>query len=114
VEIIVEHNSSSRSICTPRSKCLSIGTTHNLDTPQGKALITANKDEAVSPFEVFANAGKAESSVAALSEALGRFISGWLRISENPLRMSEEIVIPPFTRKAVPNAMSAVIVCVGE
>lgn len=69
------------------------GTTYKLDTPQGKAFITINKDEEGNPLEVFANVGKAGSDVAALSEALGRLISGWLRISENPLRTAKEIVI---------------------
>jgi len=69
------------------------GSTYKLDTPQGKAFITVNKDEEGSPLEVFANVGKAGSDVAALSEALGRLISGWLRISESPLRTAKEIVI---------------------
>ncbi len=69
------------------------GTTYKLDTPQGKAFITVNKDSDGSPMEVFANVGKAGSDVAALSEALGRLISGWLRISENPLRTAKEIVV---------------------
>lgn len=69
------------------------GTTYKLDTPQGKAFITVNKDDSGNPLEVFANVGKAGSDVAALSEALGRLISGWLRVSENPLRTAKEIVI---------------------
>ena len=69
------------------------GTTYKLDTPQGKAFITVNKDAEGSPMEVFANVGKAGSDVAALSEALGRLISGWLRVSENPLRTAKEIVV---------------------
>ena len=69
------------------------GTTYKLDTPQGKAFITVNKDEEGDPLEVFANVGKAGSDVAALSEALGRLISGWLRVSESPLRTAKEIVI---------------------
>jgi ribonucleoside-diphosphate reductase alpha chain len=69
------------------------GTTYKLDTPQGKAFITVNKDAEGSPMEVFANVGKAGSDVAALSEALGRLISGWLRVSDNPLRTAKEIVV---------------------
>ncbi len=69
------------------------GTTYKMDTPQGKAFITVNKDDQGNPLEVFANVGKAGSDVAALSEALGRLISGWLRVSENPLRTAKEIVI---------------------
>lgn len=69
------------------------GTTYKLDTPQGKAFITVNKDSEGNPMEVFANVGKAGSDVAALSEALGRLISGWLRVSENPLRTAKEIVM---------------------
>ena len=69
------------------------GTTYKMDTPQGKAFITVNKDEAGNPLEVFANVGKAGSDVAALSEALGRLISGWLRVSESPLRTAKEIVV---------------------
>ncbi|KKT45586.1 MAG: Ribonucleoside-diphosphate reductase [candidate division WWE3 bacterium GW2011_GWA2_44_16] len=69
------------------------GTTYKLDTPQGKAFITVNKNEAGDPVEVFANVGKAGSDVAALSEALGRLISGWLRVSHNPLHTTKEIVV---------------------
>ncbi|MFH1295580.1 MAG: adenosylcobalamin-dependent ribonucleoside-diphosphate reductase [bacterium] len=68
------------------------GTTYKLDTPQGKAFITVNKNEAGGPLEVFAIVGKAGSDVAALSEALGRLISGWLRVSESPLHTAKEIV----------------------
>ena len=69
------------------------GTTYKVDTPQGKAFITVNKDQEGNPLEVFANVGKAGSDVAALSEALGRLISGWLRVSATPLRTAKEIVV---------------------
>ncbi len=69
------------------------GTTYKVDTPQGKAFITVNKDPSGAPQEVFASVGKAGSDVAALSEALGRLISGWLRSSSNPAKTVYEIVI---------------------
>ncbi len=69
------------------------GTTYKVDTPQGKAFITVNKDSDGSPLEVFASVGKAGSDVAALSEALGRLISGWLRSSSNPAKTVYEIVV---------------------
>lgn len=68
------------------------GATYKVNTPQGKAFITVNKDSEGNPVEVFANVGKAGSDVAALSEALGRLISGWLRVSDNPLHTAKEIV----------------------
>jgi ribonucleoside-diphosphate reductase alpha chain len=68
------------------------GITYKVATPQGKAFITVNKDEGGHPVEVFANVGKAGSDVAALSEALGRLISGWLRASSEPLKTAKEII----------------------
>lgn len=70
-----------------------MGTTYKVLTPQGRAFITINKDDNGNPFEVFANVGKAGSDVTALSEALGRVISGWLRTSTNPLNTMKEIVV---------------------
>jgi ribonucleoside-diphosphate reductase alpha chain len=69
-----------------------LGSTYKLDTPQGKAFITINKDAEGNPLELFANVGKAGTDVAALSEALGRLISGWLRVSDNPSKTVKEIV----------------------
>lgn len=69
------------------------GTTYKVETPQGKAFITLNKDANGLPIEVFANIGKAGSDVAALSESLGRLISGWLRASPDPIKTVKEIVI---------------------
>jgi len=62
------------------------GATYCVKTPQGKAFITVNKDSTGRPFEVFINVGKAGTDVSALSEGLGRLVSGWLRVpgaSEN-------------------------------
>ena len=56
------------------------GATYCVKTPQGKAFITINKDKAGRPFEVFINVGKAGTDVSALSEGLGRLVSGWLRV----------------------------------
>lgn len=68
------------------------GVTYKIATPQGKAFITVNRDNNGKPMEVFANVGKAGTDVAALSEALGRMISGWLRVSADPLLTIKEIV----------------------
>ena len=68
------------------------GVTYKLPTPQGKAFITVNRSNNGEPMEVFASVGKAGSDVAALSEALGRMISGWLRMSPEPMKTVKEIV----------------------
>jgi len=68
------------------------GATYKVVTPQGKAYITLNRDNEGNPVEVFMNVGKAGSDVAALSEALGRSLSGWLQASVNPLSTVKEIV----------------------
>lgn len=68
------------------------GNTYKINTPQGKAFITVNKDENNEPFEVFVSVGKAGSDVAALSEALGRLLSGWLRASYDPVITAKEII----------------------
>ena len=68
------------------------GSTYKLATPQGKAFITINKDDEKKPQEVFINVGKAGSDVAALAEALGRLMSGWLRASRDSSRTVKEIV----------------------
>lgn len=67
------------------------GSTYKVKTPQGKAYVTINKDKKNKPIEVFLNVGKAGSDVAALSEALGRSISGWLRASINPVETIKEM-----------------------
>jgi len=68
------------------------GSTYKVQTPQGKAFITVNKDEHSKPVEVFINVGKAGTDVAALSEALGRLISGWLMVSRDSERTAKEIM----------------------
>lgn len=78
-------------IHAPRPYKLS-GSTYRLLTPQGKAFITVNKDEKGNPLEIFMNVGKAGSDVAALSEALGRVLSGWLRASHSNEETAKEIV----------------------
>jgi len=75
----------------PRRYKLS-GATYRLLTPQGKAFITVNKDENGHPLEIFMNVGKAGSDVAALSEALGRVLSGWLRASHSSEETAKEII----------------------
>jgi len=69
------------------------GTTYKVATPQGKAFITVNKENNGEPFEVFLNVGKAGTDVAALSEALGRLMSGWLRASRSSLDTVKEIAV---------------------
>ena len=64
-----------------------------MKTPQGNAYIVINRNGHGNPFEVFVNVGKAGSDVAALSEALGRLISGWLRSSRAPRETVKEIVV---------------------
>lgn len=68
------------------------GNTYKVHTPQGKAFITVNRDENGYPFEVFVSVGKAGSDLTALSEALGRLLSGWLRASHDPTSTVKEIV----------------------
>ncbi|MBD3366253.1 adenosylcobalamin-dependent ribonucleoside-diphosphate reductase [candidate division WWE3 bacterium] len=69
------------------------GHTYKVKTPQGNAYIVINRNGNDEPFEVFVNVGKAGTDVAALSEALGRLISGWLRSSEAPKETVKEIVV---------------------
>lgn len=68
------------------------GTTYRMYTPQGKAYVTINRDKKGNPVEVFMNVGKAGSDVQALSEALGRAVSGWMQASVNPKQTVKEIV----------------------
>jgi ribonucleoside-diphosphate reductase alpha chain len=68
------------------------GSTYKVQTPQGKAFITINRDEASKPIDIFINVGKAGSDVAALSEALGRLMSCWLASSGGEMRVVKEIV----------------------
>ena len=70
-----------------------VGSTYKLGTPQGKAFVTINKDTNNLPFEVFVSVGKAGSDITALSEALGRLISGWLRVSDNRLETIKEMIV---------------------
>ncbi len=69
------------------------GITYKVKTPQGKAFVTINKDDLGDPLEVFINVGKAGSDVSALSEALGRLLSGWLRASSDKKITVKDIVI---------------------
>jgi len=59
------------------------GATYKMNTPFGKAYITINDVEGT-PFEVIVNVGKAGSDVFAMSEALGRVSSLFLRFGELP------------------------------
>lgn len=65
-----------------RPKKLS-GATYKMNTPLGKAYITIN-DVDGAPFEVIVNVGKAGSDVFAMSEALGRVSTLFLRFGELP------------------------------
>jgi ribonucleoside-diphosphate reductase alpha chain len=56
------------------------GTTYRTPTPLGTAYITINENGDGTPFEVFANVGKAGSDTAAVAEAIGRLISLTLRM----------------------------------
>lgn len=68
------------------------GTTYKVTTPQGKAFITVNKTPEGRPFEVFINVGKAGTDVAALSEGLGRMVSGLMRIPGSSRESVKEII----------------------
>ncbi len=81
-----------RSLPVTRGYKLS-GATYKVNTPQGKAFVTINKDESGNPFEVFVQVGKAGSDLLALSEALGRALSGWLRTSSDPSHTVREIIV---------------------
>lgn len=60
-----------------------LGATYKMNTPLGKAYITIN-DVDGKPFEVIVNVGKAGSDVFAMSEALGRVSTLFLRFGELP------------------------------
>lgn len=59
------------------------GATYKMNTPVGKAYITVNEVDG-KPFEVIVNVGKAGSDVFAMSEALGRVSTLFLRFGEIP------------------------------
>ena len=67
------------------------GTTYRTPTPLGTAYITINENGDRSPFEIFANVGKAGSDTAAVAEAIGRLISLALRMP-SPLSARERLV----------------------
>ncbi len=69
-----------------------VGSTYKIMTPQGTAFVTINKGEESEPVELFVNVGKAGSDLSAMSEALGRLISGWLRASTDSMTTVKEIV----------------------
>ncbi|CCQ94440.1 Ribonucleoside-diphosphate reductase NrdZ [[Clostridium] ultunense Esp] len=60
-----------------------VGATYKMNTPLGKAYITVNELNG-KPFEVIVNVGKAGSDVFAMSEALGRVSTLFLRFGELP------------------------------
>lgn len=68
------------------------GSTYKVQTPQGRAYITINRNGHNLPFETFLTVGKAGSDTAALSETIGRLISGWLRSSSDPQTACLEII----------------------
>lgn len=59
------------------------GATYEWPTPLGKAFITVNESNE-DPVEVFINIGKAGSDVAAMSEALGRLTTLFLKYAQIP------------------------------
>ena len=67
------------------------GTTYRTPTPLGSAYITINENGNHSPFEVFANVGKAGSDTAAVAEAIGRLVSLALRMP-SPLTARERLI----------------------
>jgi len=69
------------------------GRTHRMETPFGRAYVTVNRngESGTKPFEVFVTIGKSGSDLSAMSEALGRLISGWLRSADDPYVAMEEI-----------------------
>jgi len=66
------------------------GNTYRTPTPLGTAYITINENGDRTPFEVFANVGKAGSDTAAVAEAIGRLISLTLRMP-SPLSADERL-----------------------
>ncbi len=66
------------------------GNTYRTPTPLGTAYITINENGDRTPFEVFANVGKAGSDTAAVAEAIGRLISLTLRMP-SPLTSDERL-----------------------
>ncbi len=92
VQVQIVEGTSNGSTESDRGYKLS-GTTYRVATPQGKAFITINKDDVGNPLEIFINVGKAGSDVAALSEALGRMLSGWLRSSVNRNHTVKDIIV---------------------
>ena len=66
------------------------GNTYRTPTPLGTAYITINENGDRTPFEVFANVGKAGSDTAAVAEAIGRLISLTLRMP-SPLTAEERL-----------------------
>jgi ribonucleoside-diphosphate reductase alpha chain len=66
------------------------GTTYRTPTPLGTAYITINENGNHTPFEIFANVGKAGSDTAAVAEAIGRLISLALRMP-SPLTSQERL-----------------------
>lgn len=74
--------SSGKSVMRKRPHRLT-GSTYEWPTPVGKAFITIN-EYADDPIEVFLNIGKAGSDVAAMSEALGRLTTLFLKYADMP------------------------------
>ena len=66
------------------------GKTYKVKTELGNTYITINEDEQ-GPLEVFVHLGKPGSSLAALSEAIGRLISLALRSSVSPKAIIEQL-----------------------
>lgn len=88
---VLELPSQEEKIYRHRPKKL-VGATYRLVTPLGKAYITIN-DVDGKPFEVIVNVGKAGSDVFAMSEALGRVTTLFLRFGEVPDGNKEKLLI---------------------
>lgn len=89
--VLVPISKETKKIYRHRPKKL-VGATYRLVTPLGKAYITIN-DVDDQPFEVIVNVGKAGSDVFAMSEALGRVTTLFLRFGEVPDGNKEKLLI---------------------
>lgn len=99
------------------------GATYRTEAPEGRLYVTINKDEE-GPFEVFLNAGKPGSDIAALTDGLGRLASMVFRLPSEMSRddRRREIVqhlsgisgsrvlgLGPSQVKSIPDALAQVL-----
>jgi ribonucleoside-diphosphate reductase alpha chain len=90
-EVKVVQSQEAKKLLGHRPKKL-VGATYRMVTPLGKAYITINDVDGM-PYEVFVNVGKAGSDVFAMSEALGRVTTLFLRFGEVPGGNKEKLLI---------------------